>query len=125
MCHRSFIPRGSLVKTFDKAGINGFHATLVLCPPIVCVLYRERESLSFVVHWGFRVPPSPCLVAYSVGHVSVHSQVGPLGKSAHTDMQPLMVTFDGCTSIKGEEGSSRHGEGRRLLVVPKLSPTRT
>ncbi|CAM9496611.1 unnamed protein product [Hapterophycus canaliculatus] len=48
------------------------------------------------------------------------SQVGPLGKSSHTDLQPMMVTFDGCVSsdMRSAGGGSK-SHGSRFLVVPE------
>lgn len=42
-------------------------------------------------------------------------KVGPLGKSTHTDLQPVMVTFDGCVSSNADGSQHRGG---RLLNVP-------
>ncbi|CAM9468076.1 unnamed protein product [Laminaria digitata] len=52
-------------------------------------------------------------------------QVGPVGKSTHTDLEPMMVSFDGCVSTKGPDseradGSSNRWRKGRLLSVPKL-----
>lgn len=49
-------------------------------------------------------------------------KVGPLGKSTHTDLQPVMVPFDGCVRTDDEDNSGnvsyRRREGR-LLIIPK------
>eukprot|EP00904_Undaria_pinnatifida_P006621 jgi/Undpi1/3089/HiC_scaffold_15.g06463.m1 len=52
-------------------------------------------------------------------------QVGPLGKSTHTDLQPMMVEFDGCVSTTDPhseiaEGAANRRRKGRLLSVPKL-----
>ncbi|CAM9816881.1 unnamed protein product [Ectocarpus sp. 12 AP-2014] len=48
------------------------------------------------------------------------SQVGPLGKSTHTDLHPMMVTFDGCVSVNdAQSAGDDYRHGGRLLIVPE------
>lgn len=63
---------------------------------------------------------SMTLTSMASSFTCVAQKVGPLGKSSHTDLQPMMVTFDGCVSsnVRSTGDGSQRREGR-LLVVPE------